>query len=173
MPYSSQQVSAGEFVLQDEQENDLNRQSFTLPKTPGLISLSLPNTAPSLVADKSYRWYFKVYCGSSSSSTANFVEGWIKRIIPSPDLEARLQNQAIPAYKIYGSESIWYDALNTVAQMRLANNNLQLERDWNQLLNSTGVDLNNLSQEPLIGEVRFRSKVTTDLSLSYSTRLRL
>ena len=155
VPYSPQQVSVGEFVLQDEQENDLVRQSFLLSGTPGLVSLSLPTTAPSLVVARPYRWYFKVYCGNSSSSTANFVEGWIKKISPSPDLQAQLQNQAIPAYKVYGSESIWYDALDSLAQKRLANNNDRLERDWNQLLNSKGVDLENLSKESLIGEVRF------------------
>ena len=155
VPYSPQQVSRGEFVLQDEQENDVYRQSFTLPETPGLVSLSVPPTAPPLVNNQTYRWYFKLYCGEDASSTAHFVEGWIKKITPSPDLATRLQDRAIPAYQVYGSESIWYDALNNLAQMRLANNNLQLERDWNQLLNSAGVELEKLSKESLIGEVRF------------------
>lgn len=155
VPYSPQQASSGEFVLQDEQENDVYRQTFNLPKTPGLVGLKIPQTSAPLAINQSYRWYFKLYCGNSSSSTANFVDGWIQRITLTPDLKARLKSKITPTYKEYGRNLIWFDSLNNLAQLRLNNDNPQLEDDWTKLLTATGVDLDKLIQKPLLGKVTF------------------
>lgn len=153
VPYAPQQAAAGEFVLQDKQENDVYRQTFNLPNTPGLVSLKLPQAAPALQVDRSYRWYFKLYCEDSASATANFVEGWISRIPLKPNLETQLKQGKNPAYKEYGIDSIWFDALDSLAQLRLDRDNSQLVREWNELLSAEGVNLNNLTQKPLVGEV--------------------
>ncbi|WP_019509615.1 DUF928 domain-containing protein [Pleurocapsa sp. PCC 7319] len=150
VPYSPQQISSGEFVLQDEQENDVYRQTFNLPKTPGLVSLKIPQTSPPLAINQSYRWYFKLYCGDSSSSTANFVDGWIKRITLTPALKARLRSRTTPIYQEYGKNLIWLDSLDNLAQLRLKNDNSQLERDWTKLLTATGVNLSELIHKPLV-----------------------
>lgn len=155
VPYSPQQVSAGEFVLQDEQENDVYRQTFTLPKTktPGLVNFQIPQAAPPLAVNQSYRWYFKLYCGDSPLATANFVEGWIKRVYPSPDLISRLKKKKTSAYKEYENDLIWFDSLDNLARSRFNNDNPQLQLDWAKLLSATGIDLNELIQKPFVGKV--------------------
>lgn len=158
VPYAPQQAATGEFVLQDKQENDIYRQTFNLPNTPGLVSLKLPQTAPPLGVDRSYRWYFKLYCGDSASATANFVEGWITRISLEPDLETQIEQGENPAYQEYGKNLVWFDALDSLAQLRLRQDNPQLMRDWNQLLSAEGVNLGEMSQKPLVGEVISHTK---------------
>ena len=152
VPYGSQQANTGEFVLQDRQENDVYRQTFDLPQTPGLVSLELPQAAPSLEVGRPYRWYFKLYCGDSASATANFVEGWITRIPLESDLATAIEGKNT-AYQEYGSNSIWFDALDNLAQLRLEQDNPQLQDDWNKLLSAEGVGLGELSQQLLVGEV--------------------
>ena len=153
VPYGSQQATTGEFVLQDRQENDVYRQTFDLPQTPGLVSLKLPKTAPSLEVGRPYRWYFKLYCGDSASATANFVEGWITRISLVSNLATESEQGKNPTYQEYGSNSIWFDALDNLAQLRLEKDNPRLEQDWNQLLSAKGVNLRKLTQIPLVGSV--------------------
>lgn len=153
VPHTPQQATAGEFVLQDRQENDVYRQTFTLPDTPGLVSLQLPQTAPALAVDQSYHWYFKLYCGDFSSA-ANFVEGWVVRIPLPPDLSTRLKQEKDLAYSEYGNRSIWFNSLDSLAQLRLKNDNPQLKSDWNKLLSAEGVDLDKLTQKPLVGTVK-------------------
>ena len=150
--YATHQAAAGEFVLQDKQENDIYRQAFNLPQTPGMVSLKLPPTAPPLAVDRSYRWYFKLYCGDSASATANFVEGWITKIPLASDLATQLKQGKNPAYKEYINNLIWFDALDSLAQLRLKKDNSQLVREWNELLSAKGVNLSNLTQKPLTKE---------------------
>lgn len=152
VPYAPQQATSGEFVLQDKQENDVYRQTFNLSQTPGLVSFKLPQSAPPLAINQSYRWYFKLYC-DDSLTTANFVEGWIARTPLPPDLETRLKSEQSPAYLEYGSNSIWFDSLDSLAQLRLKKDNPQLQNDWNKLLGAEGVKLDRLSDQPLLGKV--------------------
>ena len=152
IPYASQQAAVGEFVLQDQQENDVYRQTFTPPQTSGLVSFELPQSAPPLETNRTYRWYFKLYCGDSSS-TANFVEGWIVKVPLSSDLSMQLESEVNPAYQEYGDNSIWFDSLDSLAQLRLKHDRPQLKNDWNQLLGAKGVNLDWLSDRPLVGKV--------------------
>ena len=150
VPHTSERATTGEFVLQDEGENDLHRQTVTLPQTSGLVSYQLPAEAPPLAAKQSYRWYFKLYC-HEDLATANYVEGWITKVPLSQDLENRLQSQATPDYREYSSNAIWFDSLDNLAQLRLQQDSPQLKSDWHQLLSAEGVKLEELIQQPLLG----------------------
>ncbi|MCA1995426.1 MAG: DUF928 domain-containing protein, partial [Coleofasciculus sp. S288] len=46
VPYSPGDTASGEFVLQDEANNDVYRTSLTLPREPGVVSFSLPSATP-------------------------------------------------------------------------------------------------------------------------------
>lgn len=154
VPYSPDEAHSGEFVLQDEKYNDVYRTRFTLPPTPGFVSLTIPSTQATLETDKWYFWSFKLYCGEKPSSTPIFVEGWVQRVALTPELETQLK-AATRDYAVYSANGIWYDAVASLAALRLANTqNVLLDGEWAQLLRSRGVDLNQLTQEPIIGEVR-------------------
>lgn len=153
VPYRPEQVGGVEFVLQDESENDIYRQTFALSQTPSVVNLKPPPDVPPLAVNESYRWYFKLYCDDFPLASANFVEGWIERIPLNPDLAARLQKKKAPAYQEYGQESVWFDSLDHLAQLRLNNDNPQLEREWSELLSAKGVGLDEIIREPLTGKI--------------------
>lgn len=154
VPYSPQQAPAGEFVLQEEKGNDVYRTSFTLPKTPGFVSFNIPPQAAPLEINKWYHWYFKLYCKPQTSSTPVFVEGWVQRVEQTPELERQLKVAELPDYTIYATNGVWFDALARLAELRLTNAlNPKLEDDWANLLGARGVGLEQLRQEPIIGQV--------------------
>lgn len=152
VPYSPQQVHFGEFVLQESEGNDVLRTRFTLPKTPGFVSFSIPHTEAPLEINKSYRWYFKLYCGPQKSSV--FVEGWVQRVALTPELARQLRAAKLREYAVYVDNGIWYDALARLAELRRTNPlNAGLDEDWAELLNLRGVGLEKLKREPVIGRV--------------------
>lgn len=154
VPYSAQQAPAGEFSLESEQGNTIYRTPFTLPNTPGFVSFSTPPTAPPLAVDKPYRWYFKLYCDPQKSSTPVFVEGWVQRVELTPELENQLRSAKQQEYVVYAANGIWYDALDSLAQLRLTNPaNARLNQEWASLLGAKGVGLSQLSQAPVVGRV--------------------
>ena len=154
VPYSPDEAPSGEFVLQDEKYNDVYRTPFTLPQTPGFVSLTVQSPQASLQPDKWYFWSFKLYCGEKSS-TPVFVEGWVQRVALTSELEQQLK-AATQDYAVYSANGIWYDAVDRLARLRLADTqNVLLNREWVELLESRGVGLNQLTQGSMVGEVRY------------------
>ena len=151
VPYSAQQVTAGEFVLQGE-NHDPYRVPFTLPQTPGFVSVSIPASA-ALEDERWYRWYFKVYCNPHENSSPTFVQGWIQKIAFNPTLQSQLKSTALRDDIVYANEGIWYDAIAHLAELRQNNpQSIALAADWHQLLQAQGVDLL-LPTAPIVGSV--------------------
>jgi hypothetical protein len=149
VPYSPQEAPVGEFVLQDEARQDIYRIPFTLPKTPGFVSFSLPSERSPLAINQWYRWYFKLYCDRQQSSSPTFVQGWVQRVALTPELENQLQEDII-----YAAQQVWYDAIAHLARRRLANpTDTQLENNWNRLLKAKGVNIELPNSEPIVGNV--------------------
>ena len=154
VPYSPQAAPAGEFVLQEENGNEVYRTAFTLPATPGFVSFSTPLAVEPLKVNKLYRWYFKLYCEEQRSSTPVFVEGWVQRVEKTPALDRQLQAARSREYVVYADNGIWYDALNDLAQLRLINpSNSMFANDWANLLRAKGVGLEQFSRGSVVGKV--------------------
>jgi len=70
------------FRLQDsDQYEDLYNQDIDLSRTPAIIGFKLPNTAPELKLDTSYKWIVSITCGASESTLS--AEAWIERVQPT------------------------------------------------------------------------------------------
>jgi len=154
VPYQFSKISKGEFVLQDEANNDVYRTSFSLLRTPGIVSLSVPSTV-TLEVNKSYQWYFKIYCSQQNLTNPVFVRGWVEREALKPDFERLLQaaNDKRSRIAIYAQNGIWYSALTELAKLRFAEpKNTVFINDWANLLRDVGLE--NLAQEPIVGEVK-------------------
>jgi len=154
VPYQFSKISKGEFALQDEANNDVYRTSFSLLRTPGIVSLSVPSTV-TLKVNKSYQWYFKIYCSQQNLTNPVFVRGWVEREALKPELERLLQaaNDKRSRIAIYAQNGIWYSALTELAKLRFAEpKNTVFINDWANLLRDVGLE--NLAQEPIVGEVK-------------------
>ena len=134
------------FIIQKEisatEDEIVYEQNVALPETPGIVSISLPANAAALEVGQSYYWTFQVICDSNDRGKDLTVDGAVQRIELDSSLANKLQ-QAEPRDRpaIYAEAEIWTDALSTLADLRKANpNNQQLQDDWNDLLNSVGLD---------------------------------
>ena len=154
VPYTPEQAAIGEFILQDEDLNNIFRANLNLPKTPGFVSVTIPATQNPLEINKWYRWNFKLYCDSSKFDRPTYAFGWVKRIALTPALERQLKVAGQRKDKVYAVEEIWFDALDYLTNLRLANpTDASLEKDWNHLLGAKGVVLTLPNQVPISGSV--------------------
>jgi hypothetical protein len=148
VPYKNGASHPASFVLQDDDENNIYQGEITLPAEPGIVSVSLA-AAPPLEVGKSYQWFFKIYCTKSRSDEPVSVQGAIQRVNLSRAIEQQIK-AAPPQQQInlYAQNGIWFDALNTLATLRLTNPKDQtLAADWASLLQS--VALEDLTTAPL------------------------
>jgi Domain of Unknown Function (DUF928) len=163
IPKKGSKMLKGEFVLQDEQNNDVYRISFPVQKSQGIFSISLGNQK-TLEKNKIYQWYFKLYCGTDADDQSEhqkslikptFVRGWIQRVVLRSQQQQQLDAATSPRQRIafYAENGIWYSALTELAKLRQTNpqNQEVLARDWSQLLRSIG--LHELSNIPFSGNI--------------------
>lgn len=144
-----------EFVLQDQQDNDVYRTQVNIPEQPGIVSFRLPSTASPLQLNQNYRWFLKteiaVDCQQQNSSAIkDSVEGWIQRVNLEPQFTTQLA-AATPKQQIalYAQQGFWYDALTTLAELRRHDpTDASLKADWHELLQSTS--LGELASKSLI-----------------------
>jgi hypothetical protein len=159
VPYTLNEATSGEFSLQDG-DNDVYRTRFQLPKTPGVVSITLPIATKPLEVGKVYRWYFDINCPhaiSSSEVTPASVTGLVKRVTLSENLERELKAAKTPLERIaiYAKYGIWYETLTELAQMRLHEpNNPTVKNAWVDLLGQSTVGLGRFSQEAIAGSVK-------------------
>ncbi len=138
-----------EFILQDEEENELYQTSFTLNETPGALGLTLLQTEAALQVGKSYHWYFNIIC-DRESSIDDFVEGWIERVQLNPIINSQLNSaQPLERVAIYAQNGIWYDALTNLARLRQSKpTDNSLAAIWSDLLQQVGLE--EINQKPIV-----------------------
>lgn len=133
-----------QFVLRNKNGELVYQTDVVLPKTPGIISLSLPKTAPPLLVGRQYHWFLKIYCRAQEPPA--FVEGWIQINALDPALKQRLE-KATPRNRValYAANGIWFDALSAAAELRRRD---PKDTFWAELFQVVG--LSELATEPIV-----------------------
>jgi hypothetical protein len=146
-PYAPEDITSAEFLVLNRDETEyVYETQFTLPKTPGIVSISLPLSAKtSLETGKFYHWYLTLKCKGSTSNTPDIeMDGWVQRTLHKPSTTNQIDTAAPEG---------WYDAVNNLANRLIASpQDTKLKQEWTDLLKSVGLE--NLAQEPLIGSVQ-------------------
>lgn len=142
---------AVEFVLADDNENEVYKSTFKTTSKSGVVSISLPPNAgsPRLQVGKDYHWYLSIVCDPQERSNDIWVNGKIRRVELQANTTSQLQ-QAAPKdkAKLYAQAEVWFDALAALAQQRTNNpNDAGTLQEWEQLLKS--VQLDAIAKEPL------------------------
>lgn len=153
IPYQASNIPAGEFVLQDEDNNHVYRTDFTIDKAKGIVSINL-DAGKTLKTNKTYQWYFKLYCDRDKSSIPIYVRGWVQRVALQPQQKKQLNAATSPSSRVafYAENGIWYSALTELAKLRLSNPQNQIfTKYWLQLLKNIG--LQDLSNQPIVGNI--------------------
>ncbi|TAF10141.1 MAG: DUF928 domain-containing protein [Nostocales cyanobacterium] len=132
----------GEFILKKGEE-DIYKQTFTLPTQPGIVKLQLPVTS-SLKIGSTYTWYFLIICDPEDRSGDQYTVGTIEKIVISPSLQEALQ-QATPVKRteIYAHNDLWPETVSNMVKLRTNQPN-----EWKELLESVGLEM--IAEEPLL-----------------------
>jgi hypothetical protein len=155
IPQTSAQKA--EFIISDNNENEIVKEKFALTGTPGVIAFSLPSNATPLEVGKTYKWSLEILCEAgnindpASVDRNPFVQGEVERIQP-PAALVNIEKVALserPA--LYAQSQVWYESLSSLAELQNANpKDLSLKEDWEDLLNS--VHLNTVAKAPILPE---------------------
>lgn len=116
------------FVLKDEADNLLYSQDVSLinpsgpnPNPSGIISITLPEDAPSLAVNHNYRWQVAFKCNGLISPNSHFIQGWVERAETPMSLTAGLTTgsaeTAFDQAESLSNAGIWYDSVSTLATL--------------------------------------------------------
>ncbi|MBD2410259.1 hypothetical protein FACHB389_15095 [Nostoc calcicola FACHB-389] len=162
IPYQKSSINAIEFVLQTDKNKTIYRQNITVPPVPGIVRVQLQSQENILETNKPYHWFLKlrVVCNSQQPTTLDYVEGWVQRVNLDVSLREQIKQSSLHQQAaIYAKNGIWYDALTSLAELRLTNSqDSQLTEDWENLLKE--IKLEKLATKLLIGfyQTEFRSQ---------------
>ena len=166
VPYGSELFTKGSFVLVDEDHNDvLHPLDFTLDNTPGFVGVRLPKSASFIETNKSYHWYFELFCDDASSVIS--VDGWIERSnVPEWDTnddstapeqwsDQTVQSPNQQAYDFYRNHFIWFDAFDVMFQEWSDTNSDDAKEELLSLLQSANVALNSWPRDASVTQISY------------------
>jgi Domain of Unknown Function (DUF928) len=148
MPYSAEQKIPVSFSLQQEDGKDdsssviYEQKQMLLPRKPGFIGIKIPATQPGLQIGTRYRWSLSIECKPPSASAASKNVLNLNGLIVRTSLDGAIAKQIAAASgadkaALYASNGIWFDALNTLAELRRKNpKDASLTADWQSLISS-------------------------------------
>lgn len=147
IPAGAEAVQYGEFslLLWPGEETRHYQTRFTLPESPGIVSITIPELpAHALAEDQIYRWYFQLYCGADEGAQPDLtLSGTVQRVALTPE-----RSQQIEAV----SPAIWYDSLANVAnELKVSPSDEQLQTTWRSLMQI--IDAKDAEAAPFVGPV--------------------
>jgi len=152
VPYAPEEISSIEFLLLDKTERTtIYQTSVKVTDKPGIIQVKIPaNPKYALKLNEDYRWRLNLDCKPDTTVEPDQVlNGWVRRISMTPQLENRLKSVKLQEYIAYREHRIWYDAIRNLAELHSANpENHEYRRDWAELLASLGYAW--VVQEPFV-----------------------
>lgn len=142
VPYEDTISRSIEFILFDQEENEIYKKEIPVKGTPGIVSFTLPETLPPLEENQQYRWQFSYICNPQFRAEDDFVEGIVMRVPQNEAILNKLNSVNNPLQKaeIYAVNKLWFDTLMTLAQLRQENPDDEvIFREWEELLESVGL----------------------------------
>jgi len=129
-------ASEAYFSLEDEDYMPVFQTTVPVPAGGGLVAISVPESAPTLEADKDYRWMFTLKCSDRIRAGYPLVGGWISRY----DGNVNAQGSPAEMADAYGRAGIWYDGLAALAlAVQSEPDNQALVANLEEFLSSAGV----------------------------------
>jgi hypothetical protein len=139
IPFPLTSEHSAEFSLLDAAGNYLYNMTLNDSQgNAGVIQVALSEQTPALEVNKTYTWMFQINCGLD-----NPISTWgeIKRVKLDQAVAAQLQQvSAREQAALYAEHGIWYEAVTTLAKLRLANpTDPAITTDWRSLLESASL----------------------------------
>ena len=135
------------FSLKDAHGNTLHEINLPVSGKAEVISLEVPVT---LEVEQNYQWFLALKIDGLLSPRTPYVDGWIQRILPNPELlQAMQEKDELKQATAFGKHGVWYDCIATLAKLRTKEpNNEALNQHWSELLAS--VQLKEIDKAPIV-----------------------
>ncbi|OKH19085.1 DUF928 domain-containing protein [[Limnothrix rosea] IAM M-220] len=138
-------VDTLEFLLLDDEGNEVYRARFAVELTGQLLRIDLPKHAglAALEEGKDYLWLLEGFTQDFTLSETLFTHGWIRRVPPTASLVEDLEtsSSAQEVANAYINEQIWYDAIAKLEEGFISGTaSEQIMEQWEALLSSAGVN---------------------------------
>ena len=150
IPYAPEEISYMEFLLLNGNEREtIYHTAVKLKEQPGLIEIAIPAEPQyALKVNENYRWRLNLDCEPEGTTEPDLVvNGWIRRLPLTPQLENQLEAVKPLQYSMYRDHFIWYDAIALLAELHFAEpENQEWSDAWANLWQS--LDLPWVIQEP-------------------------
>ena len=128
------------FSIKDEAKNMVYQTAIAVPESGGVMAIAMPADAPELAIDQNYQWYAAIKLDGELSPASPFVDGWVKRIAPSPELTIALATgNALSDAEALGANGIWYDTAAQLALLQEPADDEAIAGHWYELLESVGL----------------------------------
>lgn len=128
---------SAEFRIEDSDgEQVLYESSLQTSGKEGIIKLNFPDSVV-LESGKNYRWSFIVVCDEEDFAANPFVNGIVRRVEQSSQLERQLEQEisTLKQAKLYGTASIWQETLDIMIEQRE-----QYPKEWQEFLRSVKLE---------------------------------
>lgn len=149
VPYELKSIRSAKFSLRNQAKQTVYETPVTLTGAPGVISISLPSTAPPLEINKWYQSYLfiDISCEPNAPLEKDSAQGWVKREALAPALKSELDKATTPQQRaiLYAKHGIWYEVVMTLAEFRRTG---PKDAEWTKLLQSVGLDA--IASEPIV-----------------------
>ncbi len=130
-----------EFVLKDEEDNDIYRTTFDISGNEAIASLTLPSDEIKLESGINYSWYFSLICNPQDFRKNVETQGWTQRVELNPNLITTLEAaDPITRSQLYAENGVWHEAIAILAQLRQEQpTDPLLAQTWQNLLESANL----------------------------------
>ena len=95
-----------------------------MPPQPGFVAIPYPGDAPELAIGKAYQWSVEVVCDPKRPArNQGYTLASLTRVEAAAHLTALLEKAttAIDKAQVYANQSLWYEAIDTLASASLSN----------------------------------------------------
>ncbi len=130
-----------EFVLKNEEGNDLYRTIFEISGEEAIASLILPSDKIKLESGLNYSWYFSLICNPQDFRKNVETQGWTQRVELNRNLMTTLEAaDPLTQSQLYAENGIWHEAIALLAQLRQEQpTDPILIQTWQNLLESANL----------------------------------
>ncbi len=130
------------FSLKDETGQLIYQTVLLLSGEAGVVRVQLPASVPPLTIGKNYQWLTALKLDGRLSPSTPYVDGWIQRITPTPEMaEALKKTDPIARAEALAHAGIWYDSAATLAELREQKPDQEASlKNWQELLTSVGLE---------------------------------
>jgi hypothetical protein len=151
VPYSKNDGVSAEFLLKyyTTQSNTINiyQQEIELGNTAGIIKINFPDHIQPLIENGIYDFSLTLTCQGTNEQI--WVKSYLQRVTLNSEIQQQLNKTTLgKKLEIYAQQDLWFDLLNSVAQLYYSNpENEIIKNIWQDILQQ--IELENIEDKPV------------------------